>query len=303
VLGDEELVFDRSPDFFARHRLQEDHRIVVAELDGEIVGVEAAAVHEMRVGGTPRRMTYINHSRIRPDAQGHGVAAAVSAELMAWGRDRGAEGPYWYISPANARSIRFGGRGGGRWPADVILRTLDGSAVDAAAAAPLEAGRMDEAIALINATHEGKDLYVPHTGVSFARRLSHDPGQYGATHLRGVVAGGRLVAVAGAWDSGRCMARIQRNTRSGVTTTSRTVSIVDWGYARGEDAAFRALLHCMASEARGLGRTGMVICAAADEPVAPDALPSTESALSLFTPTVAPPQPAPARLFADLIYV
>jgi GNAT superfamily N-acetyltransferase len=307
LLGNDELVFDRSPDFFARHRLHDAHRVVVAVLDGEIVGVEAAAVHEMHIGGVTRRMTYINHSRIRPDAQGRGVAAAVSAELMAWGRDRGAHGPYWYIHPANERSIRFGGRGGGRWPADAAFRTFDVSAADGPAAAPLDALRVRQAIALINGTHDRHELFAPHSPASFSRRLTRDPRQYGVRHLRAVVGRGRLLAVAGIWDSGRCIARIRRDASTGATTSTRTASVVDWGYAAGERDAFRDLLRGLAYEARCLARTGLLICAAEDDQALFDVLPSDGWRLSLFTPTVTAPQTAAQTasrpLFADLIYV
>ncbi|MHB8378282.1 MAG: GNAT family N-acetyltransferase [Dehalococcoidia bacterium] len=303
VLGTERAVYDRSPDFFSRHRLQREHRVMVADLGGEIVGVAAAALHTPLIERRPHRLAYINHARVRADVQRRGVAGAFSAALLAWAKEHGAEGSYWFIAPANVDSIAFGGRGGGRWPADITFRRIDVSRADAATAAPLEPGRLDEAVGLINATHEGQDLFEPLTAASMAARLRNDPAQYGIEHLRGVVAGGRLVAVAGLWDAGACMEEVRTDTRSGEVTRSRTASVLDWGWVPGEEHAIRDLLTALASEARSLGRTALTLSEGAPGALPGIALPSSGFALSLFTPTLPPPAASPRGVFVDLVYL
>ncbi len=303
VLGAERAVYDRSPDFFARHRLQGEHRVVVAELDSEIVGVAAAALHTPLVERLPHRLAYISHARVRADAQRRGVAGAFSAALLAWAKEHGAEGAYWFIAPANEGSIAFGGRGGGRWPADVTFRRIDVARADAAPAPKLAPARIEEAVALINATHEGQDLFEPLTAASMAARLRNDPAQYGIEHLRGTVAGGRLVAVAGLWDAGACVQEIRTDTRTGEVTRSRAASVLDWGWAPGEEAAFRDLLATLAAEARLLGRTALMLSEPAPGALPGIALPSSAFALSLFTPTLRPPASSPRGVFVDLVYL
>lgn len=303
VLGAERVVYDRSPDFFSRHRLQPMHRVVVAEIGGEIVGVAAAALHTPLVERRPHRLAYISHARVRADAQRRGVAGAFSAALLAWAKEHGAEGSYWFIAPSNEGSIAFGGRGGGRWPADATFRRIDVSRADAAPAPPLAPARIEEAVALINATHAGQDLFEPLTAASMAARLRNDPAQYGIDHLRGAVAGGRFVAVAGLWDSGACVEEVRTDTRSGDVTRSRAASVLDWGWAPGEESAFRDLLTALAAEARSLGRSELTLSEPAPGALPGIALPSSVFALSLFTPTVPPPVSSPRGVFVDLVYL
>lgn len=303
VLGAERAVYDRSPDFFSRHRLQGEHRVVAAEIGGEIVGVAAAALHTPLIGRRPHRLAYISHARVRADAQRRGVAGAFSAALLAWAKEHGAEGAYWFIAPANEGSIAFGGRGGGRWPADVTFRRIDVSGADGTPAPKLAPARIEAAAALINATHQGQDLFEPLTAASMAARLRRDPAQYGIEHLRGAVAGGRLVAVAGLWDAGACMEEIRTDTRTGDVTRSRTASVLDWGWAPGGEAAFRDLLAALAAEARSLGRTALMLSEPAPDALPDIALPSSAFALSLFTPAVPPPASSPRGVFVDLVYL
>ena len=53
VMGGEiELVFDRSPDFFARSRAYEQFRMCVAEEDGAVIGVGGGTIKSLRVDGS-----------------------------------------------------------------------------------------------------------------------------------------------------------------------------------------------------------------------------------------------------------
>ncbi|MEE9182658.1 MAG: hypothetical protein V3U33_08845 [candidate division NC10 bacterium] len=53
VMGGEiELVYDRSPDFFARSRVYEQFRMCVAEEDGALIGVGGGSIKSLRVDGS-----------------------------------------------------------------------------------------------------------------------------------------------------------------------------------------------------------------------------------------------------------
>ncbi|MFQ5989557.1 MAG: hypothetical protein ACE5K9_06555, partial [Candidatus Methylomirabilales bacterium] len=59
VMGGEiQLVFDRSPDFFARSRAYEHFRMCVAEQEGKIIAVGAVAFKNLRVDGIRDRWAY-----------------------------------------------------------------------------------------------------------------------------------------------------------------------------------------------------------------------------------------------------
>ena len=108
LIGDVEEFFDRSPDAFASHRVQGEHRVVLGELDGSVVGVMAGVIQEPVVQGRPHRLVYIHRARVDPAFHHRGVAWALSSDLFAWGRIQGAEGSYYLIAPEYERSIAFG---------------------------------------------------------------------------------------------------------------------------------------------------------------------------------------------------
>lgn len=315
LLGPAELTFDRSPDFFASGRLQAEHRIAVGEMDGRIVGVVAAAIHSPQLQGQRRRLAYIHHGRIHPSAQRRGVGAALAGWLVDWAREQGAEGPYWLIAPENQRSMAFGSRIGGRWPRDVVFREYDLSNLGDASPAEGNAGatarprrlppeRLPEVPALVNLTHRREDLFEPLTAESLAARLSRDPDQYDGRRLYGIVEDWKLVAVAGLWDSGASSEAIRRDGVTGAVRRTRSVAVLDWGYAPGRRDAFAVLLRSLAAEARALGRNALTISEPAPEVLPDIGLPSRVWTVALFTPTVPPPPLESVRgIFADMVYV
>lgn len=302
LIGDVEEFFDRSPDFFANHRVQGEHRVVLGELDGSVVGVMAGVIHEPVIQARPHRLVYIHRARVDPAFHHRGVAWALSNDLFAWGKTRGAEGPYYLIAPENERSIAFGGRAGRRWPVDVML--LDFAVSEAQGRPPerIAENQLSEAVGLVNRTHAGEDFFEPLTLESLAKRLSRD-GLYSIDNLYGIFERGALIAVAGLWDNGATTERIRVERTAGVTARSRGAAVVDWGWAPGQTEAFAELLRCLAVEARALGRSTLTIC----EPsvgALPDAgLPRRRWAAALFTPTIEPPPAESIRgLYVDLLY-
>lgn len=293
VIGDIAETFDRSPDVFACCRLHAECRIVVAALDGRIVGLMAGVVIRPQVQGRERRLVYIHRARVDPDARHKRVAWSLSNHLFAWGGERGAEGPCYMIAPENAPSLAFVARGGGRWPVDVVTLHLQASGATAAGARPLSEDDLPRAVALINATHAGSDFFEPLTAGHMHARLNRDP-QYSIVNLRGVFDGTSLVAVAGMIDRGAHTERIDVNRRTGEVIRSRRAAVADWGFAPGCERPFEQLLEHLAAEARALGRSAVSIC----EPfpgAVPATLPFVRSAIALFTPAMPPPAAADMR--------
>ena len=303
LIGHVEESFDRSPDFFACHRLQGQHRIVLGELKGRVVGVMTGVIHSPVIQGRPHHLVYIQQARVHPDFHGRGVAWALATDLFAWARERGAEGPYYLIAPENKPSVAFVGRGGGRWPVDVTLLEFDVSQAQGRQMERIPAKQLGEAVRLVNMTHAGEDFFEPLTQESLTTRLRRDR-QYSIDNLHGIFAGGTLVAVGGLWDKGATTERIHVERTTGATTRSRGAAVVDWGWAAGRREAFIELLRCLAAEARALGRSTLTVC----EP-SPGALPDPEllrrrSTVSLFTPTVEPPPADSIRgLYVDMLYL
>ncbi len=300
-IGQGEESFDRSPDFFASHRVQGEHRIVLAELDGRKVGVMAGVVHTPLIQGRPHRLAYIHRARVHPAFHHQGVAWALANSLFAWAAERGAEGPYYLIAPENKPSIDFVQRGGGRWPVDVTLLALDVSEARGGSAEPVPETRLEDAVGLVNETHAGEDFFEPLTVESLSSRLSRDR-QYSIDNLRGIFEGANLVAVAGLWDEGATKARIHVE-RTGVTARSRGAAVVDWGWAPGRREAFSELLRRLAAQARALERSALRICEPSPGALPDPGLPRRRSTASLFTPTIqAPPAESVRSLYFDMLY-
>jgi ribosomal protein S18 acetylase RimI-like enzyme len=300
-IGDVDEFFDRSSDAFACHRVQGEHRVVLGELAGRVVGVMAGVIHEPVIQARPHRLVYIHRARVDPAFHHRGVAWALANDLFAWAGERGAEGPYYLIAPENERSIAFGGRAGRRWPVDVTLLDFD---VSEAQGRPerIPEEQLGEAVRLVNTTHAGEDFFEPLTLESLAKRLSRD-GQYSIDNLYGMFGGGMLVALGGLWDKGATTERIQVERATGVTARSRGAAVVDWGWAPGRREAFIELLRGIAAEAHARGRSALTVC----EPslgALPDAgLPRRRWAAALFTPTIEPPPAESIRgLYVDMLY-
>lgn len=299
VAGDQELVFDRAPDFFAAHRLHADCHVVVGELDGRLVGVMAAAIHDVRVGGEPKRVAYIHHARIHPSAQRHGVAGGMGSTLIRWALERGAQAPYWLIGEGNAPSMAFAGRADTRWPTPAVFRDIDVVGAEAAPAPVVPPEQWEEAAALVNVTHGRCAWFWPLTADALASRLARDE-RYVPANLRGRYDRGRLVAVAGLWNLGSSLAVIRLDRRTGVSWRRTEAVVLDWGYAPGYEHAFAELLRSLAAQARAWGRDTLLLC---DPGYAPDpGLPSATWSLNLFTPGIEPPEDA-VPLLIDLAYL
>jgi len=303
LVGDVEETFDRSPDFFACHRVKPDCRIVLAEMEGRVVGVMAGVVQTPVILGRPHRLVYIQQARVHPGFHGRRVAWYLANDLFAWAGARGAEGPYYLILPENRPSMTFVERGGGRWPADVALLEFDVLAAPRGKAEGIPRERLREAVSLINATHDGEEFFEPLTLESLSARLSRDK-RYSISDLHGVFEGESLIAVGGLWDKGATTEQIHIDRTTGVTTRSRGAAVADWGWAPGRGEAFAELLRCLAAEARALGRSSLIICEPSPGALPDAGLPTRRLAVSLFTPALPPPPAEAIRgLYADMLYV
>jgi hypothetical protein len=217
--------------------------------------------------------------------------------LFAWAHDRGAPGPYYLISPKNAPSIAFVERGGGRWPVDVSIVSIDPSAAAGPTPALIPSHLIPEAARLVNATHDGQDFFEPLSAESLAERSRWAP-------LYGVTVGSRLVAIAGLWDRGAATQRIQHNRSTGVQTRSREATVTDWGWAPGHEQDCADLLHSLASEACGLARNSLTFCEPFPGALPMPALDWRRTNVALFTPGLPPPSPQDITgIFIDMLYI
>ena len=301
VVGNTRESYDRSPDFFACHRLQGQHRVVLAEAGGRPVGVMAGVIQDPVIQGQARRLVYIQRARVDPQFQGQKVAWNLANDIFKWSATLGAEGPYYLIAPGNERSVAFGGRAGRRWPVDLRLLEFDVSSVKEEPPPRIARTQLPEVVTLVNATHSGEDFFEPLSVDSMRERLRRDP-RYNLEHLRGTVRGGKLVAVAGFWDKGATTQAIHSDAATGEETRSRTAVVTDWGWAPGHEGAFAGVLRSLASDARALGRDGLAICEPSPGMLQDPGLARREVSVSLYTPAMDPPDATSIRgIYADML--
>jgi hypothetical protein len=79
-----DLRIDRKPDFFALLKERGPCYILVAESDGQIVGIIASAVHEALVMGNLRTIHYISDFKVHPDHQNSTLAFRMVEKLVGY---------------------------------------------------------------------------------------------------------------------------------------------------------------------------------------------------------------------------
>ncbi|HZU75639.1 MAG TPA: hypothetical protein VFA70_02675, partial [Dehalococcoidia bacterium] len=201
------------------------------------------------------------HMRVDPDWQRHGVGRALSRWLADRWRAEGVEsgGSYAFIDARNTSSLAFAaaGVGPGPWPVDAWLQELPSTTPDSTPLPePLRSDELDDAIALINRTHAGLELFPGYTRTTLVQRLSRSPA-YGLQHWYAVRAGGRLLAVAGVCDVGAGLATCVCDRTTGEKAVSRSLALLDYGFADGDAAAMASLLDGLRGLAASCGRQAL----------------------------------------------
>jgi GNAT superfamily N-acetyltransferase len=310
-LGDVELTMDRSPDYFASLSLQEDARVMVAEKNGRLVGVCAAARHCVPLVGIPRVLLYIEKGRVLPEFRQRRISSALIWALMdSWStRGDSVDSAYWLISADNSTSLTAVQRGGALpWPKAVHLidlHTETGPRPDVPAVR-LGPDRAQQVVSLLNRTHAGKELFAPYTEERLQARLGRTP-DYGWQNWWGIEGNDRrLVAVAGLLDLGRWWRMTRRVKASGEETTSSAAAVFDFGYAQGGERQMVELLHHLLGIAASWGRDHLSIHLDPQEGLYPF-LPATARVgadFRLFASGIAvPPAHEIGHVYLDPVYL
>lgn len=281
---DGEPYFIRSSSFFDKHDLQERSVVMVAEKDGEAVGVCAGALNQAPLAGQERLLLYIHHERIAPEHQRQGIGGALTQAISAyWKEQAGAniDSSYWYIGAGNQQSRNFAARGGSvPWPVSGWMVIFDTDSGAPAQARPIGAGPIFDIVRLINRTHAGRELFSPYEQVDFGRRLSRSMA-YGWGDVYGTLDGGRLRAAAGLWGE----------------------NIADWGYEHGDESAMAKLVESLLGVARERGHTSLTMFLDPSSSLYPHLahLPQTRLEMLFYAPRIETPA-APAPLYVDPVY-
>jgi len=294
------VMIDRGEDYFAASRLMAEVVTLIAEVDGQPAAAICGAFHPARVGGVERKMAYIHHARVLPQFQRTGLGRLLSARLREIVNQRGVDSDYWYISTTNAKSQSFAKVAPNRWAARAHWATLPAAAVAGPAygrtASPSDAPAI---VAILNACHEGEEMFLPYTVESLTERLERAPEMYSWENLR--LGDG---AVAGLWfEADWVTVRVRQ--ADGSEAVSRAGALLDHGCAPGAEGELEALLRGWCGEVARRGWDEVSAFSSPSAHVWPviSALTEQISLMDFWTPLLPEPEGAADRgLYVDHIY-
>ena len=219
------VMFDRSPDFFARSRPYAYWRAYVAESEQGLIGVAAMALKTVLVRGRRVRAAYFYDLRVAPEFRRLGVAKAMGDALREHTRALAPTVVYSLVMEGNVPSHSFVEARGSRplRPGTLCLIPLEAvPAADPQRVRLLEASEIPAALSLAGAAHPDQDLFPFPDAASLVERIDRLV-QIGYLGLYGWEADGALAGCFGLWDYGQVM-RMRVLRQSG-----------EWAWAGGRD--------------------------------------------------------------------
>lgn len=289
-----QVTIDRGARWFEWLQLQGQGSVVVAEVEGRIIAVDAGALREVRIGGREYVLIYRQQSRVVPEWRRFGVLMALTARGAAL-RSPFADGGTSFVDPRNDRMnamIDHLAWSLGGFRAQLPCAALAGSPAGRAAAAD-DAARV---VALLNGTHGSSEGFVPYTTERLDERLGRAPASYGWRALR---LGEH--AVLGVWPA---LERVVVEGPAGRRESVRALAL-DWGFdgARGLDE-LEALLRGACADLAAAGASHLSVFASDATPGAARVRALAESVAPFrFTCMIAePPGAAERGLYVDPIY-
>jgi hypothetical protein len=298
VLDDRTITFDRGDDYFAFARLMEDVTVGLGFVDGVPAAINCGAMRRAMVGGKETRMMTAIHTRVLPEHQKKGLWGAVS-RVLGDKYQLGTVGSQGFVSVANAAMQRGFANTPNKWPVralrcQISCEKLAGPSVGISARRE-DAGRI---VQLLNACHVEEELFVPYTVDSLTARLERAPKQYSWDSVRVTER-----AVVGVWPAGESIRVIVE--RDGHRQDSRRGLVLDYGFERGGEDEFEALLRawCGWLAERGFDTLSVFTSELSPGYETLKALATEVDAFDMWTPGIEVPSGASERgLYVDQVY-
>lgn len=148
--------------FIDRAALFSDHQLLVADLDGEVVGCVAIAVKRTHVGGRAVSLAYVFDLRAHPEVRRRGIGTRLMEAVDDYLIEREVDGVYAHIVTSNIPSLKlFEKMGYSRLRQLILLTFYPFPAFDFPDYMPrnIEDYYADED--LVRAVHSSRDMFVP----------------------------------------------------------------------------------------------------------------------------------------------
>lgn len=274
-VGELEVIVERGPNPFAQFRLQEHANLQVLECRGVLLAAAAHAARNTLIGGQRLTAHVMSAWRVRRDFRGYGLSRLLQAADPPGASSWFGVITYWYERSGNASQgwlDKIRGEADGRSEHKVAGLSATVHGVDSVpddgsppgvrirATQPAD---LAACVDLVNATHDGLDLFRPYS-VEFLESRLDDPSWgpkpsfwwpvYGWGNHFVAEREGRVVACGGLWDRGRDIRERWRHKGTGDEKVVSTAALLDWGYAAGHADTIAYLVRRLAARTGELGR-------------------------------------------------
>lgn len=252
-----EVVIDHNGKQFEHARVVSDHRWLAAFQDGRMVAVQGVALATAPIGGITCRIAYNHYSRSDPRTRQSGNLIHLVMSLY---RDIFPTIDQFIsvVDAQNTAGLRLSF--GAPWPTRVrrLFLSVEALAARRPSSSPHAAFDPERAAVLLNATHEGMNLWVPRTAAFLTERRNRAPAVYGPASWQTTDS-----AALALWPSGE-----RRTYRKDGAQTARSLALVlDYGF-RGERGREELLdlLGLAAGQLLGQGPSHFAIFVSDDHP-------------------------------------
>jgi hypothetical protein len=273
-IGDATVVVEREPNPLAQFRLIDDPSITVLVEDGEVAACTCWGAVNLLVAGERRTVLISQGMRVRDDRRREGLGDTVRlAPFRALIQDCDAQ--FMFMRAENVGVMNFlkgvGFREARDRPQSSAVVTYISTRDAKSASHSIRAARPEDlaaCAALINASHQGLDLFRPVSAELLEMRLEggawsraakmKGPHVYGWPDFWVIEDEGEIVACAGLWDRGRDL-RERWTDADGQTTLLSYGALLDLGWKPGSQASLAVLVEHLAQVARELGRDAVAL--------------------------------------------
>jgi GNAT superfamily N-acetyltransferase len=213
-----------TPDFFARVKAYDSHKVYLACDGNRIIGSGACAMRDAVVNGKIIRIGYEFQYFTSPDYRRRSIAKRLRQQIEEHLTQRGAQLSYALIMEDNLPSMRLlEGEGFKQhrtllMPALAVRKEMD--VLSEGKIRPVKSQDLASVAELLNTTWEGRELYEPTSAETLARFIQRIPA-FTYDNLLLLEVQGEILACLGGWDWSRVM-------RVTVQAPSRKLQMIGW---------------------------------------------------------------------------
>lgn len=197
-----------TPDFFARAKAYESHKIFVACEGGRIIGSAACVLRDAIVNGKIRRVGYVFQAFVSPDARRKGVASRLLQQREDYLSQQGAVLVYTLIIEGNLPSMQHVEKRGFNlhrtlvMPALVVRKEMNVSSMGKIR--PVTSKDLATVAEFLNETWQGFEFYEPTSAEALTQFINRTPA-YSCDSLLVLEDQGEILACLGFWDWSQIM--------------------------------------------------------------------------------------------------